>query len=1059
MIVSEQRQCCVIAFETRLISRADRDVCLAELDRLEPGADSECVLVRRGLVTPEQFATILGRLSSARTLHVSEAAPSGARELPEVEGYEVSESIGEGAMGSVWRAVQLSTRRAVALKLMGVGAFVSGSARVRFEREVELSARLTHPHIAQVYDSGLRRGVYFYAMELIDGMHLDAHVEQHGLGQRHVLELMRSVCEAVQHAHQRGVIHRDLKPSNILVSPDGQPHVVDFGLAKAYREGDDANVSVDGAQSGTPAFMSPEQASGQVGRIDTRTDVYSLGIILYRLLTGEMPHDLSGSTFTVMRRIAEEEPRRPREVCKDVDRELEALLLKALAHEPDDRYDTAGDLADDIDNYLTGEPLAAKAPTTLYFLRKRLRKYRVPVAIAAAVALALIAMAVWAYVRVSLERTHALQEAYFANIGFAEAKLDEGHVAQAERLLDRCSPPLRHWEWRWLKHLCHLDLATVRAHATQVWAVAVSPDGTRIATGGADGLIKLWDAKTLRELRTLEGHTEAVRCVAFSPDGTRLASGGGDGTVRLWRLGGQHKPLVLRGHKELTGLTRADGRSIRVSVYAVAFSPDGARLASAGGFGDHTVKVWDAATGKELLTLEGHGKSVLAVAFSHDGRRIASADSEDMVKVWDAATGKEIPTPLADAGQAVAFSPNGKHLATGTKDGQVVLRDAQTFDEVARVKAHRDSVLALVYSRDGTSFATGGRDNLVKAWHAGTGREAATFMGHSGIVRAVAFLPGGRRLVSASADGTIKLWDRESRARRLALAGHNKSVADAVFSPDGSRLISASLDGTLRVWDLASAAVVMTLGKHADEVWSVALSPDGSRIASLSKDGTVKGWDAKTGRELVSVAGEKAYFGSIAFGPDGTRLIGGGFGRRLKVWDAASGRELATIQADKGLFSPDGTLIATLAYGDPIKLWDAKTGAELRSIPQPEGDIAVVLAFSPDGAWLASGGFTGTVRLWDVRTGREARTLAGHTDAAHSIAFSPDGRRIATASRDGTVKLWDAATGRELLTLAGNTEWPNFVVFSPNGTRIACGGPDNTIVIREATPTRGAKPR
>ena len=303
---------------------------------------------------------------------------------PQIDGYRVTGKLGEGGMGTVWRAVQLGTDREVALKFLSAGQFGSAKSRGRFEREVKLAARLEHPNIARVYDSGLHRGVHYYAMELIDGVALDQYVADQQLSHRQILELMCTVSRAIDVAHAIGIVHRDLKPANILVGTDGQPHVFDFGLAKTSLEDDASHLlSIEGEVSGTPAYMSPEQAAGRHGQIDPRTDVYGLAAILFHLLVGRPPHDLAGSQFDVLRRIVEDDVVSPREISHEIDRRLDALLLKALSREPGERFNTAGELADAIEAYLRGDRMTGPGP--LRRIKRYWRKRRTPILVVAVV--------------------------------------------------------------------------------------------------------------------------------------------------------------------------------------------------------------------------------------------------------------------------------------------------------------------------------------------------------------------------------------------------------------------------------------------------------------------------------------------------------------------------------------------------------------------------------------------------------------------------------------------------------------------------------------------------
>jgi serine/threonine protein kinase len=305
--------------------------------------------------------------------------PAGGQPVPppQIEGYEVLGELAAAGQGRVWRARQLSTRREVALKVPRVDLLRSRVSLARFEREVELAARLNHPNIARIYDSGIHQGLYYYAMELIDGVWLDTYVREHNLSLPQILRLMAVVCDAVQHAHQNGVIHRDLKPSNILVTRDGQPHIVDFGLAAAVpREDPAGTVSLEGEVTGTPAYMSPEQAAGRRERVDTRTDVYSLGIVFYKLVTGSFPYDVNSSMLQTLQNIRERDPVRPSRLVHHLDRDAEAIILKALEKEPARRYQSVAELKADIDRRREGMPVCARSASSLYLLRKIIARHR-----------------------------------------------------------------------------------------------------------------------------------------------------------------------------------------------------------------------------------------------------------------------------------------------------------------------------------------------------------------------------------------------------------------------------------------------------------------------------------------------------------------------------------------------------------------------------------------------------------------------------------------------------------------------------------------------------------
>ena len=1021
---------------------------------------------------------------------VDENAP-----FPQINGYEIIEAMQAGGQGKLYKARELTPAgREVVLKFPRAGVLSSDRAVALFENEVQKAASLDHPNIARIYSSGLYDRMPFYSMEFIDGVDLGEHVKQADLGQREILELMRTICLAVQHAHQRQIVHRDLKPANIMVTTDGAvPKLLDFGLAIEETE---LQATIDRGV-GTLVYMSPEQAAYEP--VTTQTDVYSLGVILYELLTGQHPHGFTQQDWRTLTpgqfrdRVANGEVIRPRRVSDRIDKELEALLLKALAHESSDRYASAGDMAADINNYLTGEPLTAKAPTTMYFLRKRLRKYRVRVAIATVVLAALIGIAVFAYVSVTWERDRADRAAKSAKLEADNARIAEkdatkqrdiarkettrakkaekaaieakqaesqqrrraetevyrygiseadrlsraGMYTDARELLNTLEPSVRGWEYGHL--MCRSvrrdfeQLLTLKGHSSEVGSVAFSPDGKRLASGSTDKTIKIWDTVTGKELLTLKGHSKGVDSVAFSPDGKRLASASGDKTIKLWDTVTGKELLTLKGHSGFAS--------------SIAFSPDGKRLASPS---VRTIKIWDAVTGKELLTLKGHSRGVLSIAFSPDGKRLASASHT--IKLWDTLTGKELLTLKGHSGieravLSVTFSPDGKRLASGGLDRTIKLWETAAGKELLTLRGHSGEVFSVVFSLDG-SLVSGSADGTIKRWDVVTGKELLTLRGRPEGVWSVAFSPDGKRLASGNHDTTIKLWDTVTKTEVVTFKGHSRGVWSVAFSPDGKCLASGS-NKTIKLWDTVTGETLLTLERYSEEVDSVAFSPDGKRVASGRNDKTIKLWDTVTGKELLTLKGHSDRVPSVAFSPDGKRLVSGSRDKTIKLWDTATGKEVLTLKGHSHAvffvaFLPDGKRLASVSHDTTIKLWDTVTGNELLTL-KGHSTRRGSIAFSPDGKRLALGSQDYAIKLLDTATGQELLTLKGHSHTVQSLAFSPDGRRLASGSWDQTIKLWDTVTGNELLTLKGHSHAVKSLAFSPDGKRLASGGQDKTI--------------
>lgn len=1027
--------------------------------------------------------------------------------------YKLIEQIGEGGMGLVFLAQQQKPlRRMVALKIIKPGMDSQQVIR-RFESERQTLALMEHPHIAKVLDVGTTdSGRPYFVMELVRGIAITDYCDQAKLKQRERLELFISVCHAVQHAHQKGIIHRDLKPANVLVTMHDDvaiPKVIDFGVAKAIdRSATDQTLVTNFAQMiGTPTYMSPEQAQMSCLDVDTRSDVYSLGVLLYELLTGTTPYEkqrLRGAGYDEMRRIlCDEEPPRPstrvatleagslsttagnrrvdpRRFSQALRGDLDWIVMKALEKDRTRRYESASALAADVRRFLADEPVEARPPTPVYRVQKFVRRNRRFAAFAALLmGFLLVSSAGLLVTNVLISRERgklkeqrdlaqegeakiAEREAtirrflYAADMRLAWAAYNMGDGKQAREKLLAHLPAAgavdnRGFEWHYLSRLCTDESRMLAGQSRDVFGLAFSPDGARLAATGADRTVVVWNVREGTPHLTLREFTDDVNAADFSRDGKLLATADETGTVRIWNVQTGSEVARLSGFEYPVGKAffTADDRSLVCTE--VDWETHRAHLST-----------WDLESRERRKIV--HGVHMLAV---DPRRKIAAAVSDERegdLTLWAIPELEQLTGWKAHATDVLcaAFSPDGETLATGCRNGEVGLWKPANESGRKLNADQSQAVRSVVFSRDGRWFVAVGDDGAARIWDPQNRSLQKVLPGAHGRMWSAAVSPNGATLAIGCGDGSVEL--RDSSAMLLPQRRIHSSPANysgAALDLTGRRLAVIDADGrTASILDAETGQRLRQLEVPVGEnATAVAIAAEQRSVWIGTAQGVVRKFDLETGEAQGWPQFHVSWIQSLHVAPSGRFAASNaapGDERTSFIWDMSSSRRILTLKdswnAGKRLNTVrqiSGESLAVTVQNDTVVLWNFETGREM-SPRFPHDSWIVDAAVSPDRKTLAVATEDRAIHLWDIESGRERATLRGHRGPQLVIAFSPDGRTLASAGDDGELKLWHLPTSQFLCDVTHLTGIFRFLAFTRDGKRLV-GIVENHITKTEGT--------
>jgi WD40 repeat protein/serine/threonine protein kinase len=977
-------------------------------------------------------------------VEVNEKAPrssaSGERRLGRFGDYELLEEIASGGMGIVYRARQISLNRIVALKMILTGQFARETEIKRFRAEAEAAARLDHPNIVPIYEVGEAEGRHFFSMRFMEGGTLTARMSdsKSRLSNESAVQLLVKVCRAVHFAHQRGILHRDLKPGNVLLSGEGEPSVSDFGLAK-FLEGA-SQTTATGAGLGSPSYMAPEQASGKPGQISTAADVYSLGAILYEMLTGQPPFR-ADTPLATLRQVVEQEPKRPSTVNLRADPDLETICLKCLEKDPQRRYGSAEDLAQDLERWMRHEPIHARAIGRIGRLSKWARRNPATASLLLIASLATIGFLVGQSinsvrlaranreVRASNERlSRSLYESRWRQAEGADRnesiawfsyflRDNPGDSAAAARLLSllsSCSFPI----------LLHPPLI----HEGTINAMDFGGTGEHLATIASEKTARLWNVQSGQIEIELPHPEKLTQCVLGGDGDRRLLTISSEPKARLWDLKSRK---IIREF----GLGPLDPKLGRTVL------PDSARRLIAFNVESNTVGVLDIDSGDWRGPRLSLPAEIQTFALSEDGHTLATA-SGSQVQLWNTASNEPLCAPirLTDRAWVLRFSENGRWLAC--LSGQSIwVMDTVTF---AREREFPVGSPSIAFVGNGEHLVTDEYDDVPpRVFNFRTGAVSGSPFGQPQFDWSGNASLAALRFARASGD-RLTLLDASTGQPQLEPFFHEGWIVRRTLHSNGRVAATGSQDRTVRLWSTEMGSTEPLVLQTGGQVWEARWSPTGDRIVTTcttSNHAELRLWNARTGDGLAPPTRADAMLFVAKWAPDGTRFATASQDSTARIWNGWTAEPISPplvhgAPLDYCTFSPDGGILATASADRTVRLWDGHTGKALGD-PLPHSDAPLKLVFSSDGHRLASACLDGTIRVWSMPDGKLLLGPLQHEGTCWIAAFSPDDRLLVSASSDGTARLWNATTGKPALPPFRHEGPVIWATFSPDGRAIA----------------------